>query len=101
MGDFLLNVNMGSDFIVKAVSSGYWHRCVLSASGLAKCFGRNLWGQLGNGDAVGVGGTAGSMGDALLYLELGTGFNITAVSSGVSYHHCALNQDQAVKCWGI
>ena len=101
MGDVLSFVNVGSDFIIKAVDSGNYHRCVLSVSGLVKCFGYGLYGQLGNGDTVSVGGTIGSMGDALLYLDLGAGFNITAVSSGVSYHHCAFNQDQAVKCWGI
>ena len=103
MGDYLLIVNMGSDFIIKAVDSGFWHRCVLSVTGLSKCFGHGSFGALGTGNNVSAGGTIGSMGDALPYLDLGTGFNVTALSNGfgASNHHCALHQDEAVKCWGI
>ena len=100
MGDFLPIINMSSDFIVKAIDPGNFHRCALSVSGFAKCFGDG--GGLGYPASQSVGGTTGSMGNALPYLDLGTGFNITALSfGGDTFHHCAFDQDQAVKCWGI
>ena len=105
MGDFLSLVNMGSNVIIKAVDSGFSNFCVLSVDGTAKCFGAGTNGQLGSGDDVSVGDTAGSMGDNLGFLDLGADFIISALSGTIGYvssrHHCALNQESAFKCWGI
>jgi alpha-tubulin suppressor-like RCC1 family protein len=37
---------------VVAVTAGYWHTCALMASGTLSCFGRNEFGQHGDGSTV-------------------------------------------------
>lgn len=55
------------------MSAGSRHSCaLLGPSRRAKCWGRNRRGQLGYGDDTQRGGTAGSMGANLPYVDLGT-----------------------------
>merc|ERR1719295_2122920 len=42
MGVALLVVDLGTSFLVKQVSSGVFHRCVLSLDGRVKCFGNGV-----------------------------------------------------------
>jgi len=69
-----------------------------------KCWGANTYGELGNFNNYGTrtfrGSWAGSMGDNLPAIDLGTGRTATAISAGW-YHTCALLDNASVKCWGF
>lgn len=99
MGDALVAVNLGSGRTVRAVSAGNAHTCVLLDDGSVKCFGEGDHGRLGRGSTADVGRSAGSMGDSLSAVALGTGRTATAIATGAA-HTCALLDNGAVKCWG-
>jgi hypothetical protein len=73
------------------------HTCVLLADGVVKCWGANLSGQLGLGDALARGDAPGEMGANLPAVDLGA--PATELSVGGS-HACALLQTGGMKCWG-
>jgi len=64
-----------------------------------KCWGSNLYGQLGLNDSKNRGDSPGEMGDALGAVDLGTGRSAKALATGYS-HNCALLDNDHVKCWG-
>ena len=74
---------------VSAISSGYYHNCVLKSGGV-KCWGWNFYGQLGNGS-----NTDSNVPVDVSDLTSG----ISAISAGY-YHSCAVTTGGAVKCWG-
>ncbi len=74
---------------VTSVASGFDQSCALTVGGAIYCWGRNNWGQLGNGT------TTNSSVPALV-----SGVhNWTAVSAGVS-STCALDDLSEAYCWG-
>jgi alpha-tubulin suppressor-like RCC1 family protein len=91
-------IDLGGEPVV-AVAAGRAHSCALFDDGRLKCWGWNMFGQLGLGDTENRGDARGEMGDALPYVDLGEGRRATAVTL-MPGSTCALLDDGAVKCWG-
>lgn len=73
------------------IVSGENHSCALTRSGGVYCWGRNSYGQLGNG-------TTQYSADPVQVIGLTSG--VRSIAAG-TYHNCALLIDGRVKCWGF
>lgn len=99
MGDSLPYVDLGTGRTAKAITPGGVHTCAILDNDRVKCWGRNLQGRLGLGDALDRGSAAGQMGDLLPYVDLGTGRLGKSISANKN-HTCAVLDDDRLKCWG-
>ncbi len=83
---------------VVSLAAGERHTCALTSVGGVKCWGDNLFGQIGDG-------TFGQPGDVTNGNRrtpvdvVGLGSEVTDLSLG-AYHSCALISAGGVKCWG-
>ena len=74
-----------------AISAGSAYTCVLMSEGYAKCWGRNEFGQLGDGTTT----------NRLEPTDVvGINSKIVAIATG-NDHTCVLTSEGGVKCWGI
>ena len=82
-----------------SLGAGFNYTCVKFKSGRLKCWGMNRFGLLGLGDSDHRGDEAGEMGDALPYVNLGSGRTVQTHYSGL-VNNCAILDNGALKCWG-
>ncbi len=99
MGTSLTLVDLGSQSAVIDFEGMQFHFCALFSNRKLKCWGQNLFGQLGLGDILHRGDQPGEMGDNLPFIDLGTGRTVKKFSTG-TYHVCAILDNNALKCWG-
>ncbi len=97
MGDALPAVDLGTGVRPVSLHVHHVHTCALLDDGRVKCWGGNFNGQLGLGDTLSRGSQPGEMGDALPFVELGSGVRSLALGSVST---CARLNTRRVKCWG-
>ena len=94
------NITSSTSSTVGPVITGRWAQVgAILANGTVKFWGRNDFGQLGQGNTNNIGDGSGEMGDNLPAIDLGTGRTATAISSG-RYMAMALLDNGTVKAWG-
>lgn len=75
------------------------HTCARLTDGRVKCWGINVYGQLGLGNTLTRGNASNQMGNNLPAIDLGTGRSAVQIVTGRE-HVCARLDNLAVKCWG-
>lgn len=105
MGDQLISVTLGANFVPVKLASGSHTTCALSLVGRIKCWGSNKLGELGR-DAktpANVGSNLADMGESLPFVDIGSldGRALRAVDLVAGYGgFCVTTEDGATKCWG-
>ncbi|HZI07795.1 MAG TPA: RTX toxin, partial [Archangium sp.] len=89
-------VNLGG--LATQIAAGYNHTCALMQSGAVRCWGYNLYGQLGINATKNIGDdeAAWEGGD----IKLGTGITAKEVVAGGN-HTCVITNQDNVRCWGL
>ncbi|MEL0332101.1 MAG: ELWxxDGT repeat protein, partial [Candidatus Poseidoniales archaeon] len=90
-----LYVDFGTGVTVSEVDVGSQHLCAIVDNGSLYCWGRNIYGQLGNGS----GGSSNPSTGTPSWVDLGTGRTAVAVSAG-SAITCAIVDNGSLYCWG-
>lgn len=77
-----------------AISAGGFHNCALTPARAVRCWGYNLYGQLGTGSIEDL---MDQPAETPSTVPLGG--PVAAISAGLA-HTCALMEEGAVRCWG-
>ncbi len=99
MGDNLAALNLSSSLTVSKLSTSPSSSCTIFSNGKVKCWGDGTYGKLGYENGSSIGGSASDQGDALKFVDLGSGLTATDISMG-SNHTCAILNTGKIKCWG-
>jgi hypothetical protein len=76
--------------LATSIAVGGFHGCAPTSTGGVRCWGRNDYGELGDG----------TTGNRLAPVDVsGLGGGVTAIATGW-FHSCALTRAGGVKCWG-
>ena len=86
-----VEVSMPSSSAFASVKAGYHHTCGLSTSGDAYCWGRNDYGQLGDGTTT--------QRIVATRVVLPAGLALSAISAG-GFHTCGVTTSGDAYCWG-
>ncbi|MDW8351994.1 MAG: hypothetical protein RML99_08790 [Anaerolineae bacterium] len=74
---------------VLTIAAGFYHTCALITGDRVKCWGNNVYGQLGDGTTT----------DRNSPVDVSGLSNVLTIAAGF-YHTCALITGDRVKCWG-
>jgi hypothetical protein len=100
MGDNLAYALLGTGRTAKEIMVNMSGSvCAILDDSTLKCWGQNIYGELGKGNTTRIGMSTTELGDNLTPISLGTGRTATAVTGGYGTI-CALLDNATVKCWG-
>lgn len=85
----------GATLRAVSVATGGSHGCALLSDGKVQCWGANVYGQLGSGDALDVFPSPRDV----KYADGTALTGVTQLAAG-QLHTCALTADGKVRCWG-
>ncbi|MFM1761419.1 MAG: hypothetical protein RL478_1029, partial [Actinomycetota bacterium] len=88
-----------SQALMRYITAGDNHTCIVLSDNSVKCFGMGSEGQLGSGNTDNIGDGTGLSVATSSVVSLGTGRTVRSISAGAS-HTCALLDNATVKCWG-
>ncbi|MEZ4449249.1 MAG: DUF4215 domain-containing protein [Nannocystaceae bacterium] len=74
---------------------GWYHTCALTQAGAVHCWGRNNYGQLGQGTTTQIGDN--ELPNTIMAVDVGA--KVTQLTAG-EFHTCALTDAGNVRCWG-
>ena len=78
-------------YAVKQVSAGGQHTCLLTTTGGVKCWGGNMFGQLGDNTTI----------DRSTPTDVvGLTSGVASISASINSHTCAVTTADGLKCWG-
>ncbi|MGE3974490.1 MAG: RCC1 domain-containing protein [Bdellovibrionales bacterium] len=99
MGANLPYVDLGQNVDVQSLSMGGNHVCAVTTAMQIKCWGSNVYGELGLGDTESRGDKPNEMGTNLPYVDLGPHELVVRVATYFE-GTCAQLMNRTVKCWG-
>ena len=91
--------NTSSSTVGPVIAGRYAQMGAILANGTVKFWGRNTYGQLGQGNTTQIGDGSSEMGDNLSAVDLGTGRTATAIA-GSYYSTIVRLDDGTIKAWG-
>jgi alpha-tubulin suppressor-like RCC1 family protein len=95
----LPSINLGTDKSALRISAGTAFACALLTDGTVKCWGNNVYGQLGQDSTAAISDGTGSSLASLTPIYLGTNRTAIQISAGNGFA-CALLNNGSTKCWG-
>ncbi|MCP4757302.1 MAG: hypothetical protein GY866_41090 [Proteobacteria bacterium] len=91
--------DLGSNRTAVQIEARHEHTCALLDNGTVKCWGNNLFGQLGQRVDDPIGDSSSDMAN-LKEIDIGTGRTALSIAVG-SNHTCVKLDTGLIKCWGF